>query len=178
MVVSRIFHRQAPLYHALLPTGLEGDAYLTFVSRGHVEGTVRKLFPFVAEIVFVAKTFGTSVVVSIKPAERPQVRSLITAMMGFAMIKKVVVVDADVDAHSLVDVEWAIMTRCFADTDVIVAAGLQGQPIDPQSAGGAGVGKMGIDATMHGKHIEERARVARGNRVRVLSVLRSIGGAA
>jgi 3-polyprenyl-4-hydroxybenzoate decarboxylase len=93
------------------------------------------------------------------------------------MIKKVVVVDADVDARNLVDVEWAIMTRCFADADVIVAAGLQGQPIDPQSAGGVGVAKMGIDATMHGKHIEERARVARGNRQRVLSVLRSIGGA-
>jgi 2,5-furandicarboxylate decarboxylase 1 len=178
MVVSRIFHRPAPLYHALLPTGLEGDAYLTFVSRGHVEGTVRKLFPFVAEIVFVAKTFGTSVVVSIRPAERRQVRSLITCMMGFPMIKKVVVVDADVDAHNLADVEWAIMTRCFADVDVIVASGLQGQPIDPQSAGGAGVAKMGIDATTHGKHIEERARVAAGMRERVLSVLRSIGGAA
>ena len=178
MVVSRIFHRPAPLYHALMPTGLEGDAYLTFVSRGHVEGTVRKLFPFVAEIVFVPKTFGTSVVVSTTPAERPQVRSLITFMMGFPMIKKVVVVDADVDAHNLVDVEWAVMTRCFADADVITAAGLQGQPIDPQSAGGAGVAKMGIDATAHGKHIEERAHVAAGNRERVAAVLRSIGGAA
>ena len=176
LVVSRIFHRPAPLYQALVPTGLEGDAYLTFVSRGHVEGTVRKLFPFVTEIVFVPKTFGTSVVVSTKPAERAQVRSLITFMMGFPMIKKVVVVDADVDAHSLRDVEWAIITRCFADEDVIVVAHLQGQPIDPQSAGGAGVAKTGIDATMHGKRIEERARVAAGNRERVAAVLRSIGG--
>jgi 3-polyprenyl-4-hydroxybenzoate decarboxylase len=70
------------------------------------------------------------------------------------------------------------MTRCFADADVIVAAGLQGQPIDPQSAGGAGVAKMGIDATTHGKHMEERARVAAGMRARVAAVLRSIGGMA
>jgi 2,5-furandicarboxylate decarboxylase 1 len=177
MVVSRIFHRPAPLYHALLPTGLEGDAYLTFTSRGHVEGTVRKLFPFVAEIVFVVKTFGTSVVVSVKGAERPQVRSLIACMMGFPMIKKVVVVDTDVDAHSLRDVEWAIITRCFADEDVVIVGGLQGQPIDPQSAAGVGVAKMGIDATVHGKHIEERARVAAGMHERVAAVLRSIGGA-
>ncbi len=176
MVVSRIFHRPAPLYHALLPTGLEGDAYLTFVSKGHVEGTVRKLFPFVTEIVFVPKTFGMSVVVSTKPAERAQVRSLITFMMGFPMIKKVVVVDADVDAHKPIDVEWAIITRCFADEDVIVTARLQGQPIDPQSAGGMGVAKTGIDATVHGKRMEERARVSAGNQERIAAVLRSIGG--
>ncbi len=178
MTVSRIFHRPDPLYHALMPTGLEGDAYLTFVSRAHVEGFVKKQFPFVGEIVFVPKTFGSSVVVSVRPAARAQVRSLIMFMTGFPMIKKVIVVDEDVDAHNLRDVEWAVITRCLADEDVIVAAHLQGQPIDPQSAGGAGVAKMGIDATMQGKHIEERARVATGNRERVAAVLRSIGGVA
>jgi 2,5-furandicarboxylate decarboxylase 1 len=176
LVVSRISRRSAPLYHALLPTSLEGDAYLTFVSRAHVEDAMKKLFPFIQDMAFVQKTFGASVVVSVRPVERAKIRNLLMSMLAFPMIKKVVVVDGDVDPYSLRDVEWAVVTRCVADQDVIIIGGLQGQSIDPQARGrGLGVAKTGIDATMQGKDMEERARVAAGNRARIEKVLRSIG---
>jgi 2,5-furandicarboxylate decarboxylase 1 len=176
MVVDLISHRPSPIYHALLPTSLEGDTYLTFVSRAHIEEGTKRLFPFVADIVFVQRTFGSTVVVSVGPTERARIRNLMLSMMAYPMIKKVVVVDADIDARNLNDVEWALVTRCEADRDIIITPGLQGQPIDPRTAQGSGVAKIGIDATMQGKNMEERARVIPGNGERIEKVLKSLGG--
>ncbi|OPY65805.1 MAG: Phenolic acid decarboxylase subunit C [Syntrophorhabdaceae bacterium PtaU1.Bin034] len=176
MVVKKLSHRVSPLYHALLPTSREGDAYLTFVSRAHVEDNVKKLFPFIQDLSFVRGTFGSSVVVSVGPAESTKIRSLVLSMMAFPMIKKVTVVDVDVDPHDLRDVEWAVVTRCMADRDVIIIPALQGQPIDPSASEGHGVTKMGIDATTQGKNIEPRARIAAGNRTGIERIVRHIGG--
>jgi 2,5-furandicarboxylate decarboxylase 1 len=177
MIVNRLSHRPSPLYHALMPSSPEGDAYLTFVSRAHAEERIKRLFPFVADIVFVHRTFGMSVVVVVKPADRARIRGLMVSMIGFPMIKKVVVVDEDVDPYNLNDVDWAIATRCTADRDVVIVSGLPGQPIDPEIAQGRGIAKIGIDATVQGKNIEERTRVLAGNRTTVESVLQSMGGA-
>ena len=176
MVVNRLSYRTAPMYHALLPTSLEGDTYLTFVSRAHMEEVVKKLFPFIADTTFVQKTFGSSVVVSIKPADRSRIRNLILSMLAFPMIKKVVVVDEDVDPRDMRDVEWALVTRCLADKDIVILSGLQGQPIDPQAEHGLGVAKIGVDATTQGKTFEEKALIAAGNRKNVERILKSVGG--
>ena len=176
MVVNRLSHQTSPMYHALLPTSLEGDTYLTFVSRAHVEETVKKLFPFILDITFIQKTFGSSVVVSIKPTDRSRIRNLILSMLAFPMIKKVVVVDEDVDPRDLRDVEWALVTRCLADKDIVILSGLQGQPIDPQAEHGLGVAKMGIDATTQGKTFEEKACIAAGSRKNIERILKSVGG--
>jgi 2,5-furandicarboxylate decarboxylase 1 len=176
MVVNRLSYRTSPIYHALLPTSLEGDTYLTFVSRAHVEESVKKLFPFVADITFIQKTFGSSVVVSIKPADRARIRNLILSMLAFPMIKKVLIVDEDIDQHDLRDIEWALVTRCLADKDILIIPELQGQPIDPQAEHGLGIAKIGIDATTQGKAFEEKARVAAGSRKNIERVLKSVGG--
>ena len=176
MVVNRLSYQTSPMYHALLPTSLEGDTYLTFVSRAHVEEVVKKLFPFILDITFVQKTFGSSVIVSIKPADRSRIRNLILSMLAFPMIKKVIVVDEDVDPHDLRDVEWAFVTRCLADKDIMIVPELQGQPIDPQAEHGLGVAKVGIDATTQGKAFEEKARIAAGNRKNIERIMKSVGG--
>ena len=177
MVVNRLSYQTAPMYHALLPTSLESDTYLTFVSRAHMEDAVKKLFPFIVDITFVQKTFGSSVIVSIKPVDRSRIRNLILSMLAFPMIKKAIVVDEDVDPSDLRDVEWALVTRCLADKDVVIVPGLQGQPIDPQAEHGLGVAKMGIDATTQGKTFEEKALIAAGSRKNIERILKSIGGA-
>jgi 3-polyprenyl-4-hydroxybenzoate decarboxylase len=92
------------------------------------------------------------------------------------MIKKAIVVDEDVNPEDLKDVEWAFVTRCFSSEDIVIAKGLQGQPIDPQAKDGRGVTKIGIDATVQGKSMESRALVARGDSGRIDKILNSIGG--
>jgi 2,5-furandicarboxylate decarboxylase 1 len=176
MVVERVSHRPSPLYHALLPTSPEGDAYLTFVSRAYIEEGVKKLFPFVEDMTFVHKTFGSSVVVSVAPVERAKIRNLLISLLGYPVVKKVVAVDRDVDTGSLTDVEWAVITRCRADEDIIILPRLQGQTIDTQAREGAGITKIAIDATMQGKNLDERACVARGDRTRIEKIIQAVGG--
>jgi 2,5-furandicarboxylate decarboxylase 1 len=98
------------------------------------------------------------------------------SMMAFPMIKKVTIVDEDIDAGSLRDVEWAVVTRCEADRDVLIIPDLQGQIIDPLAFQGRGVAKIGIDATTQGKRTEGRARVVTGNPANIGRLLQSIGG--
>lgn len=178
IVVERISHRDSPIYHALLPTSPESDMYLTFVSRAHLEESAKRLFSFISDITFVQKTFGSSIVVNVKTSEKYRIRNLILFLLSFPMIKKVIIVDDDVDPQDLRDVEWALITRCKADEDIIILNRLQGQPIDPLAEEVYGVTKIGINATVQGKHIEERAKVAMGNRERIESIIRSIGGVA
>lgn len=172
--ITRISHRKDPIYHALLPTSLEANMYLTFVSKAHIEGHIRELFPFVIDVHFVEGTFGSSVVVSTKPVERPKINNLIHFVLSFPMIKKVVVVEEDVDPKNLRDVEWALITRCFAEDDLIVLPHMQGQPIDPESKMQKGVAKIGINATSYGKEMERRARVKKGEKSRIEKVLKGI----
>ena len=130
-VVERVSHRESPFYHALLPTCPEADMYLTFVSRVHLEEPTKKLFPFVTNLTFVGRTFGSSLVASVRSSEKFKIRSLMLYLLSFPMIKKVVVVDEDVNPADLEDVEWAVITRCRTDEDMVVIPRLQGQPIDP-----------------------------------------------
>jgi 2,5-furandicarboxylate decarboxylase 1 len=176
VVIQRLSYRASPIYHALLPTCPEADMYLTFVSSAHMEESIKKLFPFISKITFIQKTFGSSVVVNIRSVERFKVRSLLVSLLSYPMIKKAVVVDEDVNSEDLKDVEWAFVTRCFSSEDVVIVKDLQGQPIDPQAKEGRGVSKIGIDATVQGKTMEARALVAKGDSVRIGTILNSIGG--
>ena len=171
VAVQRLTYKESAIYHALLPTSPEADMYLIFVSSAHIEENARRLFPFISRITFIQKTFGSSVVVNAGNAERYKIRSLIMFLLSFPMVKKVVIVDDDVNPEDLRDVEWAVITRSSASEDVIIINGLQGQPIDPQTEGGNGVAKMGINATVQGKSIKERACVAKGDSERIKRIV-------
>jgi len=176
IVIERLSYQESPIYHALLPTCPEADMYLTFVSRAHLEESAKRLFSWITNLTFVPRTFGSSLVVNVQTTEKFKVRNLILFLLSFPMIKKVVIVDNDVNPEDLRDVEWAVITRCKADEDFIILDRLQGQPIDPTAMDVYGVTKIGINATVSGKNIEQRARVAGGNRERIESILQSIGG--
>lgn len=176
VIVEELYYRPSPVYHALLPTSLEANMYLTFVSRAHIEESLKKSYPFVSDLSFVEKTFGASVVVRVRPGSSEKIKNVIVFLLSFPMIKKVVVVDLDVDPYDLKDVEWACITRSSADRDMVIIPGLQGQPIDPQAGSGYRVTKIGIDATAEGKTREDRAAVAVGSSERIERILESVGG--
>jgi 2,5-furandicarboxylate decarboxylase 1 len=178
VVVQRLSCRPSPIYHALLPTCLEADMYLTFVSYAHIHETLLRLFPFVMRMHFIPKTFGSSVVVQVKSVESQRIRSLITFVLSFPMIKKVVVVDEDVNVEDARDVEWAMATRFDPCRDLITIDDLPVQPIDPQKKEGRGLTKMGMNATAFGKNIEARAKIARGEQTRIEAIVKLYGSAA
>jgi 2,5-furandicarboxylate decarboxylase 1 len=63
------------------------------------------------------------------------------------LIKRVIVVDDDVNPWDSAQVEWAMATRMKADRDLVVVPGVRTDRSDPLEDGGV-IAKLGIDATM------------------------------
>ncbi len=62
------------------------------------------------------------------------------------LIKRVVVVDDDIDPWDQAQVEWAMATRMKADRDLVVVPGVRTDRSEPLESGGA-IAKLAIDAT-------------------------------
>ena len=154
--IRRVSHRTAPHYHALLPTGPEGDLLTGLVVEAQLAPQLRALFPIVRKLAFVPGTFGSSVVVRVAAAERTRVRSLLYHALSLDRIKKVVVVAEDVDPEDLLEVEWSVATRCQPDVDVIVVSDVVGHPIDPSVSEDKRTSRLGIDATGFGHGVPGR----------------------
>lgn len=154
--VQRIHHRLNPIYHALLPTGPDGDLLLALVAEAAIGPRVRSLFPFVLQFHYVPGTFGTSLVVRLGKAPREQIRSALLHLVTLASIKKVIAVAEDVDPSDLRAVEWSVATRCQPDLDAMILSDLKGQPIDPSCPERFRTAKLAMDATGY-----ERLRGAR-----------------
>lgn len=145
--VTCISHRKEPYYQALLPWGLEVDHLLSFVYGLNFIPKMRMMFPSLSKIHFVPGTYGSHAVMSIESDNRGEIRSALTMALSVPNIKKVVVVNTDVDPNDPMAVEWAMATRFQADRDLIVIPNLKGQVIDPTSGEGFTTTKIGIDAT-------------------------------
>jgi UbiD family decarboxylase len=77
-----------------------------------------------------------------------QAKNAIMAVLGADLyMKRVVVVDHDVDVFDDRQVTWAIATRCQPDRDVTVIANARGSDLDPSSKEDGYTAKWGVDAT-------------------------------
>ena len=64
-------------------------------------------------------------------------------------MKRVIVVDGDVDIFDDREVEWALSTRFQADRDMVVVSGARGSTLDPsRDERDRTTSKLGLDATM------------------------------
>ncbi len=151
--VTAITHRRDPIFHALLPAGLE---------HKNLMGMPREPTIF-AEVNNVARCTGVSItpggcswlhaVVQIEKQEPEDGRCAIeAAFRGHSSLKHVVVVDTDVDIYDPHDVEWAIATRFQASTDLVVFRDQPSSSLDPSARQVPGEkaksDKLGIDATI------------------------------
>lgn len=162
ITVKRGFAKKDALYHAILPTGAEADAYLAFVSKVFMFSDLKERFPFVQKVFFIPYTFGASVVVQVTHSDRASINNMMLTVLSNPMVKKCVVVDEDINPSDLQQVEWAIITRCWADEDVFILPRLKGQAIDSELRRGF-IHKIGINTAGKADLLQERARVRRGN---------------
>jgi len=151
--IDCVTHRRNPIYHALLPAGLEHKLLMGMPREPTIYAAVAE----VAHPLNVCITPGGAswlhAVVQIQKRGRDDGRRAIeAAFRGHASLKHVVVVDDDVDPFNPADVEWAIATRFQADRDLIILPDQPGSSLDPsrQQLPGqkARTAKMGLDATV------------------------------
>jgi len=131
--IKRIFVKEDPIYHALLPGGLE-HRILMGMPR---EPTIFREVSKVCECKDVSITPGgcswLHAIVSIRKKGPDDGRKAIeAALRGHKSLKHVFVVDDDIDIHNPNEVEWAMATRFQGDRNIIMRRE-PGSSLDPSS---------------------------------------------
>lgn len=141
--------RANPIYHTILPATMEHMLLGAIAREGGMLQMVRHAVPS-AQAVHLTPggTCRYHVVVAIdKRFEGEAKNAMFAAFASNQEVKRVVVVDKDVDIFDPVDVEWAIATRFQAGRNLVIAHGALGSKLDPSADDGI-CDKMGIDATV------------------------------
>ncbi|MBI5500447.1 MAG: UbiD family decarboxylase [Deltaproteobacteria bacterium] len=131
--IARLYHRDDWIYRTILPGGAEHRALMGIPQEPRILRIVANAVP---GVVAVALTVGgcswLHAVVSIrKRAEGDGRNAGLAALAAHPSLKRVTVVDDDVDPWNADDVEWAVATRFQPDRDLFVITGARGSSLDP-----------------------------------------------
>lgn len=145
--VDRVYHRTDPLFHLVLPGGLEHYLLMGMPREPVIYKTVRQVVPRVHGV---RLTEGGCCwlhgVVSItKNKEGDAMNAAMAAFTGHPSMKKVTIVDSDIDIYDDEQVEWAEATRFQASKGLLVVNNAAGSSLDPSTEGTTS--KVAIDAT-------------------------------
>ncbi len=148
--INTITYRNNTIFDFLLCGRPPADGYYMscIPSVAALEQELRHNCPNITQIAYLLPSLMNCVVQG-RWTSRGEARKAILAALSSESIvnsKMVTVVDEDVDPWNAQDVLWAIVTRCQANTDLVILPGLASE-LDP-SAEDDGTGcKFGIDAT-------------------------------
>ena len=172
--VTAVTYRKEGFFHAIVPWGREVDNLLSFIHGIDFIPKMKREIPSIHKIHMVPNTFGSHVVMSVDTESKGEIRRTMILALSFPHVKKVVLVDRDVDPGDEQEVEWSLATRFQADRDLILISGLRGQPIDPSSGEGFLTTKIGMDATRPKKEGFDRVDVPEEVKVRLTPVLKNL----
>ncbi|MBN2195853.1 MAG: UbiD family decarboxylase [Polyangiaceae bacterium] len=149
--VSRILRRAEAILQAVVPGGKEHQLLMGTPQEPRIHRAVANTVPCLHRV---ALTRGgcnwLHAAVALDNPRPGQARNAGMAALGaHPSLKRVVVVDADVNIYDTDALEWAIATRVQADRDVIIIPGCRGSSLDPsRSDQDDTTAKWIIDATM------------------------------
>jgi 2,5-furandicarboxylate decarboxylase 1 len=150
--IDRVTHRRDPLFHALLPGGMEHKNLMGMPREPTIFDAVNEVCRCTGVYITPGGSSWLHAVVQIeKRHEEDGRRAIWAAFQGHTSLKHVVVVDTDVDLYDSADVEWAIATRFQADRDLVILTDQPGSSLDPSATQMPGrksrTARMGLDAT-------------------------------
>ncbi|ASJ17042.1 hypothetical protein A3L04_08145 [Thermococcus chitonophagus] len=162
IVFERMYHVDDPVFHALLPGGYEHYMLMGLPKEPQIYSAVKRIVPKVHGVRLTeGGCMWLHAVVSItKQHEGDGKNAILAAFTGHPSLKRVVVVDEDVNIYDDREVEWAIATRFQPDRDLVVIPNARGSSLDPSGKDGL-TAKWGIDATkpLDRKEEFEKARL-------------------
>ena len=143
--VRAITHRKDPIFQDIAVGHLDHLMLSTTPIEANLYRAVRAMVPSV-NAVRVPAPF--TCYVSIEQRAAGQAKNAILAVLGADLyMKRVVVVDHDVDVFNDRQVSWAIATRCQPDRDITVITNARGSDLDPSTKEDGCTAKWGVDAT-------------------------------
>jgi UbiD family decarboxylase len=151
--IDLITHRRDPIFHALLPGGLEHKMLMGMPKEPTIFDEVNKVARCTGAAITPGGTSWLHAVVQIdKQGPDDGRRAIEAAFRGHGSLKHVWVVDTDVDIYDPAQVEWAMATRFQADRDLYVFTNQPGSSLDPSGTHVPGkkslTAKMGLDCTI------------------------------
>ncbi len=137
--------REGALFHDIAVAQVDHLLLSTIPMESNLYRAVRAIVPSVTAVRVPAPY---SCYVAINQRVPGQAKNAILAVLGADMyIKRVVVVDHDVDIFDDRQVAWALGTRCQADRDITVISNTRGSDLDPSTDSDGYTAKWGVDAT-------------------------------
>jgi UbiD family decarboxylase len=159
-VLDKMYSAPEPVFHSIMPGGLDHFLMMGMPREPVILDAVEKAVPHVGSIRLTeggCSWFHS--VVSIKQQKQGDAKNAILAALGsHPSMKRVIVVDTDIDIFNDREVEWALATRFQADEDLIIIPEARGSTLDSSANGGV-THKVGIDATYPHGRAEEFMRV-------------------
>jgi UbiD family decarboxylase len=151
--IDLMTHRRDPIYHALLPGGLEHKMLMGMPKEPTIFAEVNKVVRCTGATITPGGTSWLHAVVQIDKQGPDDGRLAIeAAFKGHGSLKHVWIVDTDVNLYDPAQVEWALATRFQADQDLFVFANQPGSSLDPSGTHVSGqkslTAKMGLDCTI------------------------------
>ncbi|MDX1613261.1 MAG: UbiD family decarboxylase [Candidatus Promineifilaceae bacterium] len=151
--IDLITHRRQPIYHALLPGGLEHKLLMGMPREPTILAEVNKVVRCTGAVITPGGASWLHAVVQIDKQGPEDGRAAIAAAFrGHGSLKHVWVVDTDVDIYDPAAVEWAMATRFQADRDLVVMPDMPGSSLDPSGTHAPGqksrTAKLGLDCTI------------------------------
>jgi len=147
-VIDRIAMRKSAVYHALLPGGNEhrllmGAPRTPTIYKALADAGVNVRNVFLTE----GGSGWLDAVVSIQKRSDADPRTAIeAAIRGHHSLKKITIVDSDVDVTNPHDVNYAVTMYWEAGKEVVMK-GVKGSSLDPMATSDGIGSKLGIDAT-------------------------------
>jgi 2,5-furandicarboxylate decarboxylase 1 len=143
--VRAITHRAGAYFHDITVAHLDHMLLSTIPMEANLFRAVRAMVPSV-KAVRVPAPF--TCYVSIEQRAPGQAKNALLAALGADLyMKRVVVVDHDVDVFDDRQVAWALATRCQPDRDILVVTNARGSDLDPSAREDGYTAKWGVDAT-------------------------------
>jgi UbiD family decarboxylase len=157
--VDRMYTRHDPIFHLVLPGGREHYLLMGLPREPMIFRTVRQVVPrtHAVRLTEGGCCWLHGIVSITKNKEGDGVNAIMAAFSGHPSMKRVIVVDDDVDIFNDQEVEWAVATR-FQSKGLLVIENAAGSSLDPSSDGTTS--KIGMDATKPiGSKLFEKARL-------------------
>jgi len=143
--VRAITHRRDAIFQDITVGHLDHLMLSTTPIEANLFRAVRAMVPTV-KAVRVPAPF--TCYVSIEQRISGQAKNAILAVLGADLyMKRVVIVDHDVDIFNDRQVNWAIATRCQPDRDIAIISNARGSDLDPSTKEDGNTAKWGVDAT-------------------------------
>jgi UbiD family decarboxylase len=132
--IKKIYCRDKPMFHGLLPGGLEHKILMGMPREPTIYREVSKVCDVKDILITPGGCSWLHGVVSIrKKAEDDGKKAIQAAFQGHKSMKHVFIVDDDIDIHDPNQIEWAMATRFQGGKDLIILPNQKGSSLDPSS---------------------------------------------